>query len=212
MALSPIKYPIRVPISNNKNTIADGSIRNEGQHNIFHTPEGNQEHSVAFAAYQAKINTQNNLVKRHEEAHRSASGKQAVGSPVYNKISDKDGREIIVGGHQMIAMPSFTAKEHPVEHINNVIAAASLAVKGAEAPASFDELSGADKSVAAKGREIISSAETAKTERVSLQQKFGISPEVKLSQDKMAEIKSKNHTNPAVKKNAQVGQSFNFMA
>ncbi len=116
--------------------------------------------SEAFSIYEKNIQKQNERIIRHEEAHKAAAGPQAIGSPQYETKTDPNGRVIITGGHQKIAVPKMINKDSaPAEQIEKTKKAAEYVVKGAEAPASFDSLSDADVAIAAKGREILSSIE-----------------------------------------------------
>lgn len=90
-------------------------------------------------------------VYRHESAHLAKAGKYAT-SGIH---IDFDGKGIAVSGHVDIAMPTLNKKnpKETIEHAEAVIASA-------EAPAGFDELSDADKNVAAQARAIKSQAQS----------------------------------------------------
>lgn len=88
-------------------------------------------------------------VYRHEAAHLAAAGKYAASG--INIDYDKNG--FAIGGHVNVKMPTLNKAnlDETVEHARAVI-------KSAEAPASFDELSDADKSVAAQARGVLAQA------------------------------------------------------
>ena len=172
MTIAPISYPVRLPVQNNQSNMNVTAPKQADQCSIFLTANGNKaDKQVAFGEYEQKITAQNNLVKRHEEAHQSFSGSQASGSPVYETKTDKDGRVIITGGHQAVNIPEAVDKKSPLSLINQTITAAKLAFKGALAPQSFDELSSSDKQVAAKSAQILAGAETAQADRLLLKPK-----------------------------------------
>jgi len=155
MTISPIIYPRMLNQQQAYQPQQMQKRNEETQQQVYMSPTGQKvQRDLAFGEYQQAIAAQNSLVKRHEEAHRIESGPQAVGSPVLNKTSDQDGREIITGGHQMIAMPQRVTPTTPPEQVDKTIEAAHFAEKGALAPQSFDELSDADKNVAATSRQI----------------------------------------------------------
>ena len=213
MTIAPISYPVRLPIQNSlpKNNAFTSNQAEQGS--IFLMPNGNKaDKQAAFGEYEQKIAAQNNLVRKHEEAHQSFSGSQALGSPVYETKTDKDGRLIIIVGHQGVPIPQAVDKNAPLSLINQTITAAGFANRGALAPQSFDELSSADKQVAAKSAQILSKAETAKTERLLLQQQFGIDPNQKADPDKLQQMKAqKGQTNPNQQKQTFLGQKLNLI-
>jgi len=84
-------------------------------------------------------------VYRHEAAHLAAAGSYATSGINI----DYDGRGIATSGHVNIAMPKLN-KNNPKETIKH----AETVIASAEAPAGFDELSSADKSVAAQARAV----------------------------------------------------------
>ena len=88
-------------------------------------------------------------VYRHESAHLAKAGRFAT-SGIH---IDFDGNGMATSGHVNIAMPSLNPKnlQETIEHANTVIASA-------EAPAGFDKLSDADKSVAATARGVLAKA------------------------------------------------------
>ena len=90
-----------------------------------------------------------NDVYRHESAHLAAAGKYAASGINI----DYDGNGFAVSGHVNVKMPTLN-KANPTETIEH----ARAVIKSAEAPASFDELSDADKSVAAQARAVLSQA------------------------------------------------------
>jgi len=207
MTINPIIYPVIVPKQPGFAPKRVEAIGEEKQESIFLASNGNKlPKQAAFGEYEKKIQTQNALVRRHEEAHQRESGSQASGSPVYEKTIDKDGREIITGGHQNVKVPELIDKNSPLDAINKIIEAARLTIKGAKAPESFDDLSAADRRVAARGEQILSASENAKSERLSLQQRFGIKPDEKINNEKLA--KNKQTNNP---KQALVGQNLNLI-
>ncbi|OGH95744.1 MAG: hypothetical protein A2039_07385 [Candidatus Melainabacteria bacterium GWA2_34_9] len=211
MTISPISYPVRLPQNDYVN--CDGNYRftsasiskNDEQKSIFSTINGNKvDKQVAFGEYEQKIAAQNNLVKRHEEAHLAFSGSQASGSPVYETKTDKDGRVIITGGHQAVNIPEAVDKKAPLVLINQTINAAKLALKGALAPQSFDELSSADKQVAAKSAQILAGAETAQSDRLLFQPKADT--------EKHGQIKAQERqNNPNQQKQTASGQKLNLI-
>jgi len=192
--------------------ISSVSSEHEEKNDMFLSSDGNKaSKQAAFGSYEQKINAQNSLVIRHEEAHFAASGPQASGSPVYNTKTDKDGRQIIFGGHQNINIPGAVNANAPLSIINRVIMAAGFAARGAVAPQSFDELSDADKNVAAISNGILSQAETAKAQRLSFGQKLGLKEDEPAQPEKLVQSPQRqsnsNQSNPN-----QPGQKFNFMA
>lgn len=84
-------------------------------------------------------------VYRHEAAHLSAAGKYAASGI----IIDYDGNGFATSGHVNINMPTINPDD-----LDGTIDHATAVIASAEAPASFDELSDADKNVAAKARAI----------------------------------------------------------
>ena len=88
-------------------------------------------------------------VYRHESAHLAAAGKYAA-SGIH---IDFDGNGIATGGHVNVKMPTLNRK-----NLDETINHAQTVIKSAEAPASFDELSDADKNVAAQSRAVLSQA------------------------------------------------------
>ena len=132
-----------------------------------------------FAAMKSRIQAQNSKVIAHEEAHRSAAGPQAVGSPVYNrqKIAFGNGQtiEAITGGHQGISIPApvnFTASRSTID---KTIRAAEHTISGAVAPS--DGLSDADKAIANIGRQVLFSARKAQMEHQKHESKLAQNPE-----------------------------------
>ena len=83
-------------------------------------------------------------VYRHESAHKAAGGKYAGAINI-----DFDGNGFATSGHVNIAMPTLNKDD-----LNGTIDHATTVIASAEAPASFDELSDADKQVAATARAI----------------------------------------------------------
>jgi len=127
-----------------------------------------------FAAMKSRIQAQNSKVIAHEEAHKSAAGPQAVGTPVYirQKIAFGKGQsmEAIIGGHQVISIPApinFTASRSTID---KTIRAAEHTISGAEAPS--DGLSDADKTIANRGRQVLFSAKRANMERQQFESKL----------------------------------------
>ncbi|HSA06557.1 MAG TPA: hypothetical protein P5556_05215 [Candidatus Gastranaerophilales bacterium] len=186
----------------------------ENQQSLFFNESGQPaQKEKAFIPYENKIKTQNALVKRHEEAHKSGAGPQASGSPVYETKTDQDGREIITGGHQMINVPSLINPTASREQIEKTKEAAQYTIKGAEAPAGFDELSAADRSVAEKGRAVLSSAKAAMAERNNLEARL-----VKFNGDKNVEgelssqqlTQAKQSEEPPEKQHSK-GSKFNLL-
>lgn len=164
MSVFPVRYPARLPLQNS----LSGILTNKNNQNSAPiTAKGGKSDSVAFGENEKATNARNQLVIRHEEAHRSASGPQASGSPVYDKTLDADGRVFFAGGHQGISIPGSVDKNAPLDQIERTKTAANYVIKGAEAPSSFDELSDADKQVAASGRQILAQAENAKSQKLS---------------------------------------------
>lgn len=90
-----------------------------------------------------------NDVYRHESAHLAAAGKYAA-SGIH---IDFDGNGFATGGHVNVSMPRLD-KNNLDETINH----ARTVIKSAEAPASFDELSSADRAVAAQSRAVLAQA------------------------------------------------------
>ena len=83
-------------------------------------------------------------VYRHEAAHKAAGGKYAGAINI-----DFDGNGFATSGHVNIAMPTLDRN-----NLDETIAHATTVIASAEAPASFDELSDADRQVAAQARAI----------------------------------------------------------
>jgi len=165
--------------------------------------------NLSIDVYEKQIQKQNELVRKHELAHQSFSGRMASGSPVYETTTDKDGRLIITGGHQGINVPSSINEANSLKDINFAKESAKLVIAGAEAPQSFDALSDADKNVAAKGRTLLAAAETAQAKRLSLSSEFGINPEQKLNLQSIEQIKSQKQ-NKFAGNNVSVGQKLNL--
>ena len=166
MATTPIKYPVILQEKQNK----PGSVpQNRQNQPAFYLNAVGQKVSqeAAFQGYEKSIHEQNALVVKHEEAHRSAAGPQASGSPVYDVKADKDGRKVIFGGHQGISIPAPVTADASIPLIEKTKRAAQYVISGAEAPKSFDELSGADKQVAFRGRTILAQAENAKAKKAT---------------------------------------------
>lgn len=219
MTIGPISYPIKIQNSDYVN--CDGNYKfntfpaskKEDTDSIFLTSNGNKaQKQVAFGDYEKNIAAQNNLVIKHEEAHRSVSGPQASGSPVYETKTDQDGRLIITGGHQNVIVPEKPDKSAPFAAIDKIIEAAKFTIRGATAPESFDELSDADKQVAARGEQVLSSAEQAKAQRALLQQQFGIEPNQKGDPEKLQQRQAQSgQTNPNQPKQANLGQKLNLI-
>lgn len=88
-------------------------------------------------------------VYRHEAAHLNAAGKYAASGI----IIDYDKNGIATGGHVNIKMPTLNKN-----NIDETITHAETVYKAATAPSSFDELSTADKTVAAKSQNILQQA------------------------------------------------------
>ena len=88
-------------------------------------------------------------VYKHEAAHLSKAGKYAT----TGICIDFDGNGFATSGHVGVSMPKLDPKnlKETINHADTVIASA-------EAPASFDELSAADRSVAAQARAVKSQA------------------------------------------------------
>lgn len=100
-------------------------------------------------------------VYRHESAHLAAAGKYAASGINI----DYDSNGFAVSGHVNVKMPTLNKADpdKTIEHARAVI-------KSAEAPASFDELSDADKSVASKARTVLSQALSLKGQNKDKQQ------------------------------------------
>lgn len=94
-------------------------------------------------------------VEKHEAAHLAKAGKYAT----TGICIDKDSNGIAVSGHVGVSMPKLD-KRNPDE----TIAHAKAVIASAEAPASFDELSDADRSVAAAGRATLAEAQSFKAQ------------------------------------------------
>ena len=107
----------------------------------YHGEKGLTKEQVRIKSY--------NDVHRHEAAHLAAAGKYASSGI----IIDFNGDGFAVGGHVNVKMPTLN-RENPQETIEH----AQTVIKSAEAPASFSELSDADKSVAASARSVLSQA------------------------------------------------------
>ena len=88
-------------------------------------------------------------VYKHEAAHLSKAGKYAT----TGICIDFDGNGIATSGHVGVSMPKLN-KANPKETIEH----AEAVIASAEAPASFDELSDADKGVAASARSVLAQA------------------------------------------------------
>ena len=84
-------------------------------------------------------------VYKHEAAHLSKAGKYAASGINIHF----DGNGFAVGGHVNIKMPTLNP-----DNLDQTIEHATAVIASAEAPASFDELSDADKNVAAKARAV----------------------------------------------------------
>ncbi len=84
-------------------------------------------------------------VYKHESAHLSAAGKYATSGINI----DFDGNGFATSGHVNVSMPKLDPNnlDETINHAETVIASA-------EAPASFDELSDADRNVASKARAV----------------------------------------------------------
>ena len=193
----------------------DSSIFNPQKDNqtLYKDPFGQTTNkSAAFSAYESQINKQNSLVIRHEEAHKDASGPQASGSPHYKTKTDNDGRNIIFGGHQMINVPGLITFQAPMNKIEATEKAARFTVAGAEAPASFDNLSAADRNVASIGRQVLFSAQAAKKTRTELEERIiqfsGKKPDGELSSKQITQANQQQ--GPPLKPG--VGELINYKA
>ena len=193
----------------------DSSIFNPQKDNqtFYKDPFGRTTNkSAAFSAYERQIDGQNNLIIRHEEAHKNASGPQASGSPHYNIKIDPDGRDVIFGGYQMINVPGLITFQAPMNKIEATEKAAKFTIAGAEAPASFDSLSSADRNVASKGRQVLFSAQAAKQKRLELEERLvmfsGEKPESALSPKQIARVNQQKE--PPQKPG--VGELINYKA
>ncbi len=157
----------------------------------------------ADLAFAGQVEKQNAKVRAHEEAHRLAAGPQAVGSPQY-QTANINGHTVITGGHQVVNVPAMVSFKSSKPKIQETIRAAEYTIAGAEAPASFDELSAADKAVAARGRAVLSAARTAFGKRGNLDDRLkngGHNTNGALSDKQVARAE----------KSAQPGQRLNFM-
>lgn len=94
-------------------------------------------------------------VYRHEAAHLAKAGQYAT----TGICIDYDKNGIATSGHVGVALPSLN-KSNPDKTIKH----AEAVIASAEAPASFDELSDADKNVAAAARSVLSEAQTLKSQ------------------------------------------------
>ena len=101
-------------------------------------------------------------VYKHEAAHLSKAGKYAT----TGICIDFDGNGIATSGHVGVSIPKLN-KSKPNETIEH----AKAVIASAEAPASFDELSDADKNVAAQARSVLSQAESFKAQQGKENQK-----------------------------------------
>ena len=100
-------------------------------------------------------------VYRHESAHLAAAGRYAS-SGIH---IDFDGNGFATSGHVNVKMPTLNR-----DNLDETINHAQTVIKSAEAPASFDELSGADKAVAAQARGVLSQALALKGQNNNKQQ------------------------------------------
>lgn len=91
-------------------------------------------------------------VYKHEAAHLAKAGKYAT----TGICIDYDGNGFATSGHVGIAMPKLN-KSNPKETIDH----AEAVIASAEAPSGFDELSDADKNVAATARAVKAQAQQA---------------------------------------------------
>jgi hypothetical protein len=162
----------------------------------------------AFSVYESEISKQRCIIETHELAHLYGAEEQAIGTPQYNKISDPDGREIILGGQQGINVPGPVSPKSPLDLIIKTIVAALKTIAGAEAPS--DGLSDADKNVANQGRRIYNIAVLAKNEREKINEKIqnlnGTKPEGKLNPEQINQADNFEGSNGFVR-----GKIFNII-
>jgi len=194
LSISAITYPKAIKIAP-----AAGKNSFQGQQTMYKDPMGQVTNKdMAFSNYESRINGQNKKIIAHEQAHKAAAGPQAIGSPQYQVMMDPEGRKIITGGYQVIAIPAMVDKNTTLAEIRKAEKAAEYTIAGAEAPT--DELSAADKSIATKGRAILASARTAENQREEMEKRLA---------------KPNDGTNPKQaggkpKKPAVVGARLNF--
>lgn len=160
---------------------AQNQQRQQKQRQMFHDPVTGKISSQqeTLAAFKGRVKEQNDGIIAHEEAHKRAAGPQAIGSPHYNtKTVNVAGHpvSIITGGHQMVAVPDTISFQATKPQIERTMRAAEYAVRGAEAPSSLGgragELSDADRSVAEKGRAVLSAAQAAFGKRSELEDRL----------------------------------------
>lgn len=176
--------------------------------------QAQRTHDAQLAEYLKNIATQNALVRRHEFAHQSVSGPQANGSPVFLTTTDADGRTVITGGYQMIKVSPPASATMPLSQIEGIRTAAQYTREGAKAPQSFDKLSGADESVAARGDAVFASAEIAEHQRRELDARLALNgqkPDGILTAKQIASVgQSKISGGNSYK--PEIGKQVNFFA
>jgi len=174
--LAGVVYPKQIQQGkweNNKNTNKDA---------LYLSPSGfKTSKQAAFGEYEFNIKTSNEFVIRHEMTHQSFAGRMAAGSPKYVSLRDKDNREVYIAGSQSIKpLPKYDSFS-PLKDISFAAESAKLVMTGAEAPASFSPLSGADIKIAASAKNKISQTQKAMSFRYYLQNAFGINPEKQIN-------------------------------
>jgi|GEM_PF-3193174 len=157
-----------------------GQNQQQQPQSLFEDPGSGQvlPEKEALMAFKGRIENQNARVIAHEKAHEAAAGQYAIGSPVYNTKTVSFGNEqikAIEGGHQMVKMPSPVSFKASKPKIMETMNHAETVTRSAEAPS--DELSAADKSIAAKGRAIYSMAQAAFGKRTDYESRLNRKPE-----------------------------------
>lgn len=109
------------------------------------TPSGKKVSKDEFA----KLQSRNDEVRKHEEAHQMAGGSLAS-SPVY----EYNEYGYIQNGHVNIGVPELN-KDNPEKSLEQ----AKIVQKAATAPETFSELSDADRQVATKAENIINKSQ-----------------------------------------------------
>lgn len=220
MSISGIAYPTPVysTAAKSKNQQQGGQYSPQmAQQPMYKDPYGNiTTKAQAMASFEGYVNNQNSAIKAHEEAHKSAAGPQASGSPAYNTTSIF-GHTLITGGHQGVNVPSEIGFMAAKPQIENTIRAAQYTINGAEAPLTLGgmagELSDADKAVAARGRVVLSSAKLAFRQRETIDSRLnrleGKIPDGALKPEQVAKTEGKATSNP--QKNV-VGGKLDFLA
>lgn len=223
MSVKGIVYPKPV-YSTTVSNVNGNNQRQNGQRSaqqkkqtMYKDPFGNiTTKGQAMASFEGQINNQNRAIMAHEEAHKAASGPQASGSPVYNTTSIF-GHTLITGGHQNVNVPgeiSFMAAKPQIE---NTMRAAQYTINGAEAPAALGgqagELSAADRSVAARGRAVLSAARMAFGQRETIDARLnrleGTTPDGALKPEQIDKAQKKGVSDPQQK---VVGGQLNYFA